>query len=80
VGLIAEIPDMAAWQEVLDSLAGAQAMKLDGTVDVAAMPGIGGSGGRIHPSPFFPSPGPDCRRGARMGIPCPVLMGILVQF
>ena len=30
VGLIAEIPDMDAWQEVLQSEAGAEAMKFDG--------------------------------------------------
>jgi hypothetical protein len=30
VGLIAEIPDMAVWQEVLQSHAGADAMKFDG--------------------------------------------------
>ena len=30
VGLIAEIPDMAAWQEVMQSEAGAEAMKFDG--------------------------------------------------
>jgi hypothetical protein len=30
VGLIAEIPDMAVWQEVLQSEAGAEAMKFDG--------------------------------------------------
>ena len=30
VGLIAEIPDMAAWQELMQSQAGADAMKFDG--------------------------------------------------
>jgi hypothetical protein len=30
VGLIAEIPDMAAWQEIMQSEAGAEAMKFDG--------------------------------------------------
>jgi hypothetical protein len=30
VGLIAEIPDMAAWQELMQSEAGAEAMKFDG--------------------------------------------------
>jgi hypothetical protein len=30
VGLIAEIPDMAAWQELMQSEAGADAMKFDG--------------------------------------------------
>ena len=30
VGLIAEIPDMAVWQEILQSEAGAEAMKYDG--------------------------------------------------
>jgi hypothetical protein len=30
VGLIAQIPDMAAWQEVMQSEAAADAMKLDG--------------------------------------------------
>jgi hypothetical protein len=30
VGLIAEIPDMAAWQELMQSQAGADAMKSDG--------------------------------------------------
>jgi hypothetical protein len=30
VGLIAEIPDMAEWQELMQSEAGADAMKFDG--------------------------------------------------
>jgi hypothetical protein len=30
VGLIADIPDMAAWQELMQSEAGADAMKFDG--------------------------------------------------
>ena len=30
VGLIADIPDMAAWQEMMQSEAGADAMKFDG--------------------------------------------------
>jgi len=30
VGLIAEIPDMAEWQELMESEAGADAMKFDG--------------------------------------------------
>ncbi len=30
VGLIAEIPDMAVWEEALQSDAGAEAMKFDG--------------------------------------------------
>jgi hypothetical protein len=30
VGLIADIPDMAAWQELMESEAGADAMKFDG--------------------------------------------------
>jgi hypothetical protein len=30
VGLIAEVPDMAAWQEIMQSEAGAEAMKFDG--------------------------------------------------
>ena len=30
VGLIADIPDMAAWQELMQSQAGADAMKFDG--------------------------------------------------
>jgi hypothetical protein len=30
VGLIAEIPDMAVWQEILQSEAGVEAMKFDG--------------------------------------------------
>jgi hypothetical protein len=30
VGLIAEIPDMAVWEEILKSEAGAEAMKFDG--------------------------------------------------
>jgi hypothetical protein len=30
VGLIAEIPDMAVWQEIMQSEAGAEAMKFDG--------------------------------------------------
>jgi hypothetical protein len=30
VGLIAEIPDMAVWQETIESEAGAEAMKYDG--------------------------------------------------
>jgi hypothetical protein len=30
VGLVAEIPDMAVWQEILESEAGAEAMKFDG--------------------------------------------------
>ena len=30
VGLIAEIPDMAVWQEALQSEAGTEAMKFDG--------------------------------------------------
>jgi hypothetical protein len=30
VGLIAEIPDMAVWQEMMQSEAGAEAMKFDG--------------------------------------------------
>jgi hypothetical protein len=30
VGLIADIPDMAAWQELMESQAGADAMKFDG--------------------------------------------------
>jgi hypothetical protein len=30
VGLVAEIPDMAVWQEMLQSEAGAEAMKFDG--------------------------------------------------
>jgi hypothetical protein len=30
VGLIADIPDMAAWQELTESDAGADAMKFDG--------------------------------------------------
>jgi len=30
VGLIADIPDMAAWEELMQSQAGADAMKFDG--------------------------------------------------
>jgi hypothetical protein len=30
VGMIAEIPDMAVWQEILQSEAGAEGMKYDG--------------------------------------------------
>ncbi len=30
VGLVAEIPDMAVWQETLESETGAEAMKFDG--------------------------------------------------
>ena len=30
VGLIAEIPDMAVWEEMMQSEAGAEAMKFDG--------------------------------------------------
>lgn len=30
VGLVADIPDMAVWQEILESEAGAEAMKFDG--------------------------------------------------